>query len=274
MGHAARIIQPDFRVHQPGLADVIELGSRRPVTRQTRGRVSTSSRPRTPLTIIPPSAVVAAYDAGVVALNGSNVAGLPDQSPNGWNGIQSNPSFQPLWSASDAAYGGRPSVTCDGVDDIIDFSLPIPAAGTTPRHYWWIGKVITWVNGRVLFGGNGGLCQDLLFASATPQLWQYNGVGSVNSNSGSTVGAAKRCRALFTNSVSDRLQCGASSVSGGNAGNGTSPDWHIGGGGAAAQFSAWSLSYMLITNRDLTPGELGALDAWALSVGYPATILV
>lgn len=247
--------------------------SRRPSARVNRGRIITGTQPVTPLTIIPPSAVVAAYDAGVVALNGGNVVGLPDQSPNGWHGSQPTAGFQPLWNAADASFGGNSSIEFDAVDDIIDFTLPIPAAGTTPRHYWWIGRVITWTTGKVLFGGNGGLCQDVLFAGVNPQVFQYNGLGSVNLNSGATVGSAKRGRALFTNSASDRLQLGASSISGGNAGNGTSADWHIGGGGAAGQYSRWSLSYMLITNRDLTIGEQNLLDGWALGRGYPAGIV-
>jgi hypothetical protein len=245
----------------------------RPLARRHANQVVGAAAPVTPLTIIDAASVVAAYDASTVVLNGGNVSGVPDQSPNGWNGAQATAGFQPLWNASDAFFGGNSSIEFDAVDDIIDFTLPIPAAGTTPRHYWWIGRIITWTNGKVLFGGNGGLCQDVLFSSASPQIWQYNGTATVNSNNGSIITLAKRCRALFTNSASDRLQAGSVSISTANSGNGTSADWHLGGGGAAGQFSRWALSYMMITNRDLTVGERSQLDSWALGRGYFSTIL-
>lgn len=229
------------------------------------------SAPVSPLTIIDAASVVAAYDAGVVALNGSNVAGLPDQSPNGWNGIQGTAGFQPLWSASDAAYGGRPSITFDGVDDILDFSLPIPSPGTTPRYYYWFGRQLGWTAGRVLFGGNGGLCQLVFQTGTTPRLAQYNGSsGALAANS--PIGTARRDTAIFSNAASDQLILGSIGSVPAIAGNNSSVDWHIGGGGAAGQFANWSFSYILIMNRQATAPEIGALDAWALSVGYPATI--
>lgn len=229
--------------------------------------------PVSPVTIIPASAVVAAYDAATVVVEvGNVVSGVPDQSPNGWNGMAGF-GFQPAWSAADANFGGRPSVTHDGVDDIIDFTLPIPAPGTTPRYYWFIGRLISWPGvSKVLMGGNGGLCQDILTVTSTPRIGLYNS-SSVSTNTNMVLGTARRCTALFSNSASDQLIVGSIGGTPASAGNASSPDWHIGGGGAAGQYANWAWSYILIMNRAATVPELAALDAWALSVGYPAGIL-
>jgi hypothetical protein len=143
-----------------------------------------------------------------------------DRTTNHNDFSQGTTANKPTASAS----GGPNStaeVTFDGVNDYLaNTTLDFPAPGTQPYYLWLILKQITWTNGRRIceapdFGVAAViLAQDI----ATPQITMDNNV-TANNNAGSTIGSYTRLEAQFTNSTSDYLKIGSTTVTGSNAGN-------------------------------------------------------
>lgn len=144
------------------------------------------------------------------------VAAWNDRTANANNFAQGTGANQPVASTS----GGPNStaeVTFDGVNDGLDnttLNLPVP-----PFYVAMVVKQITWTIGDRLwavpdFGTAVGLACDV----ATPQIAMFD-TNVVNNNSGALVGQYKLVEAQFTNSASDFLRAGGSTISGANAGN-------------------------------------------------------
>ena len=80
-----------------------------------------------------------------VTLNGTGVAQWNDQSGNANNVVQATPANQPVWNASDANYGGKPSISFTQASSQVltgpNFTLAQPwsffwvATGTAPSTY-------------------------------------------------------------------------------------------------------------------------------------------
>lgn len=84
--------------------------NRRPGARNNRGRISAGGAPA-PFTPAAYSPVGWWRSDLGVTLNGGDVSAWADQSGNGSHLLQANPALQPLYSASDANFGGQPSIT-------------------------------------------------------------------------------------------------------------------------------------------------------------------
>lgn len=270
---AARILQPAApHIWVPRIVAATPF-TRRPAARNNRGRIPTRAAggsaplPSPPSSLVTSVPVVGCWVSNLVTQSGGPVTGWPDQSGNGNNLAQNSGS--PTYTASDAAFGGQPSITFDGVDDDLLGSFAIPAAGTTPRHYWFVINQLGWTSGDCLFGSNAGLTQLVFQNGISPQCKQYSALVTA-ANGGAPIGTAKRGRALFTNSASDRLVLGSVSITGASAGNNTAANWFL--GSASINFANFSIAVMLITAGAPNAGELTALDSWATAL-YGASIL-
>jgi hypothetical protein len=206
------------------------------------------------------------YDVAVSA-RATGVSQLTNLSSGGAPMLQANPAKQPAYNASDAAFGGGPSATTDGVDDELVAALTVPLAGTTPRYYVLVARQLAWVSTRRLFG-----CPNtthLLYQNLnSPELSLYNG-GAANANNGLVVGGAPRViEAYFSASASDFIRIGGGTpvtgASAGPGGGGTS--WAIGAQNGSA-FSSIAFTRAFATNGLPTVSERNAIVA-ALNARY------
>lgn len=278
MASAARIIRPDFRVHEPTDVEVIELASRRPTARQNRGRqgkrsATASAAPSTPLTIISSVPVVAWWRGDLdVALSGSSVSAFGDQSGNGFHLVQGTTGAQPVYNAASPTFNNRPTLTFDGADDQLQCaSLAIPLPGTTPRQYHMWYRPIAWGINRAYWGGDATGCQQVFMTTSSPRVQIYNGSGGALNLTGGSVGNMHRMRALFTGSASDHLVIGSVGASG-SAGNALSASiWTLGSNNTAGSNANFELAEMLITGGAISAGEETALQAYAAAL-YTAAV--
>lgn len=103
-------------------------------------------------------------DAGV-SLNGSAVTQWSDQSGNGRHATQSTTSSQPILVAN--GLGGKPALQFDGVDDFLQFGLPING---------WTGMTIVMVSsstGDPSGGANGGENAPLFWDETASWGWTF-----------------------------------------------------------------------------------------------------
>lgn len=265
MGCARRIVDP-------APAEVLAF-TRRPAQRQNRGRVSAArGLPANPLGIVTSVPIVDWWrsDLGITLATG--VAAWTGQKA-GLVFSQATGSAQPVYSASDANFGGRPSLTADGVSQTLTSSINIPAPGTTPYWYWWIFRLITWTLNATMSGGPGAAPNVLAYCSSiSPNMRQF-GTTTGTENGATSIGNPRRAVTYYSNSASDYLKFGATKVSGA-AGSGSVSGYRLFSSATGAQFINASLCELLITQGEPSPAEQTALDAYAIGLGYPAGILV
>lgn len=153
-------------------------------------------------------------DVGIT-LNGSTVSAWADVSGNAKDFSQATPGAQPTFNA--AGVNGKPTVTFDGVNDMIQSALDLPAPGTTPTFIWMLFRIISVgaANAYVL-GDTTGLGVSTYIPIATKNLAQYNGA-TANVNSAGNGSAWGRSEAYFTNTTSDYVKFGATTVTGQNS---------------------------------------------------------
>ncbi len=176
--------------------------------------IRTDSIPATPLTILGNLAWWIRADLGVTIATG--VSAWNDQSGNGVNFTQGSGTKQPSFAAS--AINGQPAITGDGSNDSLNATFARVAPGTQPFYLWLVMKQVSWTTSDSICGDftvNGCILFQL---SSSPNLGMFN-ASSVNANNGNSIGSFSRIESQFTNSTSDYIKVGSTSVTGANAGN-------------------------------------------------------
>ena len=197
-----------------------------------------------------------------ITLNGSTVSAWADQSGNAKD--YSEATNQPTYNAT--GLNGRPTLTFDGVNDLLSSSLNLAAPGTTPTWFFFCMKQITWTMLDILLGDGAAQAHLLYQATATPQLSLNSSLDSAH-NSAATIGAWVRTEGLFTNSVSDYLKCGATSVTGTGAGNSASTGRKIGKTQSLSGFANMEIFALGYASAEPTAAEKLALSNWAQLYG-------
>lgn len=198
-----------------------------------------------------------------------------DASGNGRHITQAVGAAQPVYNASDAAFGNKPSVQFDGVDDQLDnvggFNWAANAAGVFEPYFWAIMSITTNTLNRVAYTSSDGVVACGMSLAGGNSTKQFAGAFA-NTAAGATLGAAFRHAASFTNSVADSNRNGATSATGGNAGaGGVSNQFHVGASNASA-WSAIKVAELWIWPRSPSGAEITALTAYA-SAAYSGVLV-
>lgn len=209
-------------------------------------------------------------DLGVTR-NGSTVSAWADQSGNGKDYSQGTGLNQPAYT--EGALNGFASLLLDGTNSFMTSALTLPLAGTTPTFIWWVGRQITWTANDIWFGDSGGNRMLVQQRTASPQLFQFNGVAA-NSNNAGTLNSWFRGSAWFNNGTSDFLRVGATEITGSSAGNTTaSAGRMLGATGAGTQAANIEIVALMYFSGLPSAGERAALSA-AVTAKYGASVAV
>lgn len=208
--------------------------------------------------------VLASYQSNMGITVGTGVSAWADQTVNANHMVQAGGTAQPTYNAT--GLNGQPTLTFDGVNDILTcaaFNLPAP--GTTPTLIFCVMRQISWTANLFVYGTNVALSgHGMTQAGASPGM-QESGAAGANLNNAGTIGSWFLTEAYHSNSVSDRLRVGSTSVTGANTGNNASTGRSLGGKNASA-FSNIEVAMLMYVNGDLTGGELTAIRAAVTSV--------
>ena len=80
--------------------------------------------------------------APYITLNGSNVSGWANRHGGTGDYSQGTASAQPLYSASDANFNGRPSVRCQSGDSLVGVANALYTHSNTESAVWlWVGRI-------------------------------------------------------------------------------------------------------------------------------------
>lgn len=232
---------------------------------------STTEWPAIPLTIFRSVAFISFFRADQVLQSAGATSQWTDLSGFNRHVTQGTAANMPAWSASDAAFGGKPSITFDGVNDSLDNATDYPWAAvsaTFQPYFFGVMRQITWtINATPWTTNNAGSGYELIPQPASPQMAMFTTGGAVvNANSGLTIGSAALVECWFNANTTDFLRCGASTITGASAGPGASTTiLHLGTNGAATQW--WNGAYAecgWLTKRP-TDDERAAYKAYALN---------
>jgi hypothetical protein len=270
---APRVELADLRT----MRDEIERRSfafnRIPGPRNSRGRIPESvanvSAPATPLTIITSVPVLQWIRADLGITLATGVSAWADQSGNGHHFTQGTGSSQPLYNASDFTLNGRPSVTGDGVDDmLLNGTMP----NGTPNWMSGMAKVINWGALRMLWGSNAAPeCTDLYMASSSPNLALYNGNLLTNLNDGLPVGTWGRIETHFINSPACYLKLRNKTISTASAGGLTSTGCALFSSTGSLNANA-AFAERIVCGGKPNPGELSLLEAYYVNLYTQANV--
>ena len=255
-------------IHPATLADVLSYAApavslfaltRRNSARRGDGlRATAMPANSTPLTIITsvPISQWVRGDLGITIATG--VSQWNDQTVNARHFTQATGSAQPTYNATDATLNNQPTLSFDGVGQLLDSTWVRTAPATTAS---WISAIIkqsNWTAGHGIIADKTAVTLMARQIGASPAITQVSST-SVNSNTALAVGAWGRIEMLFTGSVSDYLKLIATNVSGGNAGNNAGTGTRLGAGGT---FTQCSIAELVITAGAPNAGEITALDAY------------
>jgi hypothetical protein len=264
---AARIIQPAApHIWVPRIVTANSF-TRRPGARHNRGRVGGRTAAISPPSLTPPTIVSSvpcqAYyevDALNVTTVGSAVSLWQDLSGNGRHLQQGTAAARPTFNAADVNFGGRASITFNGVAHIlVCAAFALPAAGTTPCFIWHVCSQQSWVNGRNISAGATPASHHLFQNTPSPNISIYNGV--IANNTLWALNSPARIETHFSNSVADFLKVGSTTTTGTSAGN-TAPCTQFCVGGTGASVAAATYVACGVWFGVPTPAERADLDAY------------
>lgn len=197
---------------------------------------------------------------------GTGVSNWVDQV-NAGSAAQATASLRVAYTAADATLNNKGSLRGDATDNYLqDAALNLPAPGTTNIWIWIIFKQRTWASGRYFFGCSATAYRLEQIAGVTPQL--FAGMSSISSANGAgTLNSWFRGEMLFTNSTSDYLKIGATTVTGVNLGNTDPAAGFFLFARNVAGFIDGDIARIVICQGKPTAGEITALDA-AMSTYY------
>lgn len=218
--------------------------------------------PLDPLSIVTSKSPIFYLNGDLGITIGTGVSAWADQTVNGRNAVQATAGNQPTYNAS--GLGGRGTVTFDGVDDVLVMSYIPPAPGTTASWYWIVFNTIVSATSCRIFASSATTRHTLFWNPTTTIL--MNNTTSVNSML-QPRNVWYRGEVSLTNSTSDYLKIGSTSVTGANAGNNAGTvNFCIGAATSTPTFpSNTAIAAIGAWNGEPTSGEKAALDAWVTS---------
>lgn len=190
-------------------------------------------------------------------------AALADQSAAAKHYSQAGATLQPLIATG---LNGKPSLSFDGVNDVINSTLTLPAPGTTPTYLAGVWRLNNFAGSAVLIGDPS---TNMLIGcgGASPQQALFNG-SLTGVTAALPIGTFGANEALFSNSAADFLQVGSgAAATGATAGNAASGNRSI---GANIQVEIFSLIYL---NALPSPAQRAAFRA-AVTAWYGAAVNV
>jgi hypothetical protein len=171
----------------------------------------------TPLTVY--GADLHQWHRGDIVTLATGVSSWTDLSGKGNHSVQADTTKQPAYSASDATLGGRPTVTGDGVNDVLAAAALTTNLVTDDFYIAFIFKPIAWVLGGAISGGAGTGQPRLVQNSSTPIMQMSASTANVNTNSAATIGTWVRGECFWSATAGvSYLKLGATEVKTGNPG--------------------------------------------------------
>jgi hypothetical protein len=194
-----------------------------------------------------------------------DAASLVDLGPNGYTLTQAVSGARPTFTAVNAAFGGQPTLTSDGVnDELVSATMPLTAPGTSPRWYWFIFSQVVWTGG-CLFGGGGGSNHIVFGNTSSPNIRAFNGAAGPL-NAGAPISSAKRGILRLGNAVTDQLTIGSVATATGAAyGNNSGTGFALFSGNGGA-FGQYSLNRILCKAGVPSAADLNYLDTGAAAL--------
>ncbi|HVW26869.1 MAG TPA: hypothetical protein VHC69_15980, partial [Polyangiaceae bacterium] len=203
-----------------------------------------------------------------VTLNSSTVSAWADQSGNGHDFSQATASFQPTYAAS--GLNGYPTITFDGSNDYMSNSVGSQSSGQVIWE-WTVYKLVTWVNGKIFWGG--GVAGVWAGPTSSPQIQQVISTGH-NTVSAVPVGSWSVAEALFNNSTTDYLKAGGTTATGSSNGAvGAFSSTFLGATNIPSLFSNVALAAHLMTIGQPTVAEKNLLTQAAIAK-YGSSVVV
>ncbi|HET7088705.1 MAG TPA: hypothetical protein VFL17_08660 [Anaerolineae bacterium] len=246
--------------------------SRRPGHRFNRGRVAVDRASSTPLTVY--GSDLYQWQRGDLGITiGTGVSAWADQSGKANDDLQGTAANQPLYTASDATLNNQPTVTGDGVNDVMTAASLVTDLTTDDFYLCAIVKQNTWTNGDCFFGGAGTNIPRWSQAGATPSIQQFATVGA-NASSAATLGNWFRAEIFWSATAgTSYVKIGSTLIQSGNPGTGNRTSSTVFGLPAAA-FSNIAVAEKFVVKRAAgsggpTASERALINAY-LQARYPA----
>lgn len=189
-----------------------------------------------------------------VTQSGGFASSWIDLSGKANHSIQATPAKQFAYVANDATCDNRPTLYCDGVDDLLVATGLTINLATEDVYFAFIFKQLSWTGAsRCLLGGSGSTAPRLLANTASSPSMRQAATTTANTNSGAPVGTWVRGEVLWsvTPGVS-YLKLGASEIKTGNPGTGTRTLSSIGAmnsGGVASQWIDVAIAELMCVKK-------------------------